>query len=137
MWNPINETVFIHINYTISDNRKEKGMEFERYIHTTEELLRFFRLIDDEYDNWTEEQDRGITVSLDEFYHERGFIDSEDFSITKMMYDMTDNQIAINQDLSQNAETNNNDIEILRRRILFAKRNEFYENIRISLNSRN
>lgn len=126
---------------------REKEMEFEKYIHKKEELLKLFKLIDDKYDNWTEEQDSGITVSLDEFYHEKGFIDFEDFSITKMMYDMTNNQIAINKYLQQNSEiykylqqnseTNNDNIEKQRDQILCAKIEDLYENIRISLNSSN
>lgn len=122
-------------------------MEKKIYKHKPVELLNLFRKIDEEFNNWTEVLDSGITVSLDEFYHERGFIDSEDFSITKMMYDMTDNQIAINnylqqnseiyKYLQQNSETKNDNIEKQRGRILFAKRNVFYEYIRISLNSSN
>lgn len=103
-------------------------MDFEIYIHTTEELLKLFRIIDDKYDNWTEEreQDRGITLSLDEFYQERGFMNYEDFSITKTMYDMTANQIAINDYFRLNTETNNGDI-------LNEKRRDFYEYIRVCL----
>lgn len=113
-------------------------MAFKKYIREKEEeLLDLFRRIDEEYNNWTEEQDRGITVSLDEFYQKRGFIDFEDFSITKIMYDMTGNQIAINKDLQQNSETKNDNIEKQRGRILFAKRDVFYEYIRISLEPNN
>ena len=50
---------------------------------------------------------------------------------------MTDNQIAINNYLQQNLETKNDNIEKQRGRILFAKRNVFYEYIRIRLNSSN
>lgn len=122
-------------------------METRIYKHKAVELLDLFRRIDEGFDNWTEVLDRGITISLDEFYQKRGFIDFEDFSITKIMYDMTGEQIAINnylqqnseiyKYLQQNSETKNDNIEKQRGRILFAKRNVFYEYIRISLNSSN
>lgn len=122
-------------------------MEKQIYKHKAVELLNLFRRIDEEFNNWTEVLDRGITISLDEFYQKRGFIDFEDFSITKIMYDMTGDQIAINnylqqnseiyKYLQQNSETKNDNIEKQRGRILFAKRDVFYEYIRISLESNN
>lgn len=122
-------------------------MQTQIYKHKAVELLDLFRRIDEGFNNWTEVLDRGITISLDEFYQKRGFIDFEDFSITKIMYDMTGNQIAINnylqqnseiyKYLQQNSETKNDNIEKQRGRILFAKRDVFYEYIRISLEPNN
>lgn len=122
--------IFLNILNFIVES--EDGMDFEIYIHTTEELLKLFGLIDDKYDNWTEEQEEDRFVSLDEFYQKRGFMNYEDFSITKTMYDMTANQIEIN-DSRQNTETNNGDIQQQRRQILNKRRRDFYEYIRVCL----
>lgn len=112
-------------------------MNFEKYIHEEEELLKLFRRIDEKFNNWTEVLDNGITVSLDEFYHEKGFIDFEDFSITMLMYSIV-NDINMNMtDETEQEKLSKEQIEIERQRRLNIRRNQYYEDIRICLNSRN
>jgi hypothetical protein len=112
-------------------------MDFKKYIHERDELLGLFRRIDEEYNNWTEEQDRGITVSLDEFYQKRGFIDFEDFSITMLMYNIV-NDINMNMtDETEQEKLSKEQIETIRYQRLNTKINQYYEDIRICLNSRN
>lgn len=112
-------------------------MDFKKYIHEEEELLKLFRRIDEEFNNWTEVLDSGITASLDEFYHEKGFIDFEDFSITMLMYSIV-NDVNMNMtDETEQEKLSKEQIEIERQRRLNIRRNQYYEDIRICLNSRN